>query len=248
MSMRDRMKGALQRNGLFPAARAAYRDFSPHVRFQRHREEAFYRPLLKPDALCFDIGANLGQKAEVFLACEARVVIVEPNILCHPTLQHLFGSEPRATIVAAALGSAPGFIDLHVHGTDSTASTRPDWDSQVFNAKRSMASLVVPAMTLDAMIARFGRPDFIKIDVEGFEFEVLKGLSSRVPLVSLEYFANEMGRMRDCLSLLKYFGDLTVRPSDMACTWLGERTADVERCLVALERDRAQGDLFVWVS
>src|SRR5262245_60957671 len=69
---RDYAKWALQKTGLFPAVRAGYRLLNPKIRHQRFREINFYSALLKPDALCFDIGANLGQKAEVFLCCAAR--------------------------------------------------------------------------------------------------------------------------------------------------------------------------------
>jgi hypothetical protein len=41
--------------------------------------------------------------------------------------------------------------------------------------------------TLDALIERYGEPAFVKIDVEGFELEVLKGLSRRVPALSFEF-------------------------------------------------------------
>ena len=45
----------------------------------------------------------------------------------------------------------------------------------------------VAVTTLDALIARFGVPAFIKIDVEGAEPDVLAGLSHAVPVLSFEY-------------------------------------------------------------
>jgi hypothetical protein len=44
----------------------------------------------------------------------------------------------------------------------------------------------VDMTTLDLLIERFGRPDYIKIDVEGHELNVLRGLSRPIPLVSFE--------------------------------------------------------------
>ena|ERR1700722_5400283 len=125
LSTNDRTKTALHKWGLFPLARAAYRVCNRDVRKQQGREISFYSSLIPVGALCFDIGANLGQKAEVLIACGAHVVSVEPNPMCYPTLRHLFGNNKNCHIVPSAVGKANGSVDLHIHGTDATASVRP---------------------------------------------------------------------------------------------------------------------------
>jgi hypothetical protein len=47
--------------------------------------------------------------------------------------------------------------------------------------------LTVPMITLDVMIQRYDFPFYIKIDVEGYEEEVLNGLSRCPPLLSFEF-------------------------------------------------------------
>jgi FkbM family methyltransferase len=242
---RDKVKSALQKMGLFPAARRAYRLLNSDIRNQRRREIKFYSALLKPGALCFDVGANLGQKTEIFLACGARVITIEPNPHCRPTLEFHFGGNPRCELLFTAVGSSEGEIELFTHLADSTASARSDWNLKVFGLKREMKALLVPMTTLDTLISRYGQPDFIKIDVEGFETEVLKGLSAPVPLLSFEYHDDEAARERECLVMLERMGKISVRASDMHCNWLGPEIESAD-CLRMLQTMNASGDLFVW--
>jgi FkbM family methyltransferase len=244
MLSRDATKSILQRAGFFPAARAAYRLMNGDIRRRRRGEISFYSTLLKPDALCFDVGANLGQKSEIFLACGARVITIEPNRYCRPTLEFHFGRNPRCKLLFTAVGSSESTIELFTHLADSTASVRPGWDTKVFGVPREMNAQLVPMTTLDALINRYGRPDFIKIDVEGFETEVLKGLSIPVGLLSFEYHVAEIERARECLAMLRHMGDITARASDMHCNWLGPETGS-DDCLRLIQARNASGDLFV---
>lgn len=64
----------------------------------------------------------------------------------------------------------------------------------------------VPVTTLDALIARHGKPDFVKIDVEGFEAEVLKGVSQPLRAVSVEFVPELWERSVACLRHLASLG------------------------------------------
>jgi FkbM family methyltransferase len=242
---RDDAKSVLQKTGLFPAARAIYRLLDRKVRSQRRREIDFYSALIKPDAMCFDVGANLGQKSEVLLACAAHVITIEPNPHCRATLEFHFGGNPRCELLFTAVGSSESEIELFTHHADSTASVLSDWDKRVFGTKRKMEVVSVPMTTLDALVNHYGRPDFIKIDVEGYETEVLKGLSTPVPLLSFEFHAAEIERGKECLTMLSRMGKISVRASDMDCNWLGPETESAE-CLRMIQAMNANGDLFVW--
>jgi len=241
---RDKAKFTLMKTGLFPAARAGYRFLNPEVRNQRRREIDFYSNLLKPDALCFDVGANLGQKTEVFLARGARVITIEPNPYCRPTLEFHFGRNPRSELLFNAVGSSEGNVEIFAHLADATASIRSDWDMKVFGQKRETEALSVPMTTLDILIKRYGQPDFIEIDVEGFETEVLKGLSSPVPLLSFEYHADELERVQECLKILERISKISVRASDFDRNFLGPETDSID-ALRMLQAMNAKGDLFV---
>src|SRR5688572_28540682 len=55
----------------------------------------FYRQFLAPGELCFDVGANVGNRVKIFLKPGARVVAVEPQRECVRTLRAAFGRDPR---------------------------------------------------------------------------------------------------------------------------------------------------------
>jgi FkbM family methyltransferase len=239
-------KAALQSTGLFPAARTAYRKFSSSVRIQHRREVDFYASLLKPNDLCFDIGANLGQRAEVFREIGCTVVILEPNARCRDTLQFLFSRDPKVEIVMNAVGKKQGTLKLYAHGTDATGSVLPNWDRKVFGKDRGVKAQTVPVTTLDLLIERFGIPAFAKIDVEGFEAEVLSGLSTPLPLLSFEFHADDMAKTEACLGMLSRLGPISIRACSMDCEWLTPKTPILSDCLAEIKRTNAKGDLIVW--
>jgi len=66
--------------------------------------------------------------------------------------------------------------------------------------------LQVPVTTLDALIARFGEPVFVKVDVEGYELEVLRGLSQPLRALSFEYIPSAIELVLPCLDRLQALG------------------------------------------
>ena len=60
--------------------------------------------------------------------------------------------------------------------------------------------------TLDALIARHGAPAFAKIDVEGFEAEVLPGLTQAVPALSFEFTTIQRDVALACLERCQALG------------------------------------------
>ena len=171
----------------------------------RHRRLVrFYRQFLGPGDVGFDIGAHVGSRVRAWRRLGARVVAVEPQPDCLRVLRLLFGRDPEVTLVPSAVGKTAGRARLGIStATPTVSSMSPDWIDTVaaadsFARVRWDRSIEVDVVTLDELIARHGEPAFCKIDVEGFEIDVLTGLSRPVRALSFEYLppAHEAGARR----------------------------------------------------
>jgi len=170
---------------------------------------AFYSQFIRSGDLCFDVGANVGDRTEIFLALGARVVCIDPQPACVGILGKRYGANPRVAIVPKGLAAQPGEMALSVCEVASTISTFSEkWKTGRFQDFNWEASVKVPMTTLDALIDEFGRPSFCKIDVEGFEYEVLKGLSSRIAVISFEFTKEFLEDARSSIEHLKTLGEV----------------------------------------
>jgi FkbM family methyltransferase len=180
--------------------------------WKRRRARALYAEFVGPGDLCFDIGAHLGDRTGHFLALGARVVAVEPQPAPMAMLRRWYGREPRVRLIEAAVGASPGRAVLRIDPLNPTvASLSETWIRQVgasrgFAAVRWRDRLPVAVTTLDTLIAEHGLPGFTKIDVEGFEAEVLQGLSRPLPALSLEYVTAALDGALAALDRLQTLG------------------------------------------
>lgn len=157
------------------------------------RKMAFYREIIAPGDLCFDVGANMGNRIRPFLEIGAKVVAVEPQDQCVEVLRSEFGN--KIQLVTKGLAAEEGVQELYVSDSHTISSFSKDWIDAVkqtrFSRHEWNETRKIQMTTLDKLIEEFGKPHFIKIDVEGFELEVLKGLSTPVHLISIEYTVPE---------------------------------------------------------
>lgn len=158
--------------------------------------------------LIFDIGAHRGEETDRYLASGARVVAVEPQATLARELRSRHNGSPALTVVAKACGAQEGRINLYASSHTWLATCDPGkWSMGRFSNHRWENSQEVEATTLDRLIADYGKPDFIKIDVEGYEMEVLRGLSMAVPALCYEFTAEFMGDAYECARMLMELGN-----------------------------------------
>lgn len=127
------------------------------------------RLAVRPGDVCVDVGANIGYYTRLLsrlVGPTGRVVAYEPYPPAFDLLRRNSARLPNVRIVQAALSDAPGEADLFVARTEDMSS---------LSASAGRSHVRVRLETLDALHTEVPRVDFIKIDVEGFEYAVLGG-------------------------------------------------------------------------
>lgn len=183
--------------------------FYPRAVFQERKELAFYSQFVERGDLCFDIGANIGGRTNIFLKLGANVVAVEPQELACRKINKLYGNNKNLIIVNKGLASEKGFLELSVCADCSVLSTMSEkWKKEGIFSKEYEQVRVERVLvdTLDNLIAEYGLPKFCKIDVEGFELDVLKGLSKQIPYISFEFTKKLLEDAEKCVNYLISIG------------------------------------------
>ena len=166
-------------------------------------EEGYYesevlealRPSLHAGVVLWDIGANFGLHAATaaWLVPDATVVAFEPNPEEHTRLLlHRAWNAPQLITSSLALSDTAGVLPLHIgpKGNSGMTSLTP-WFSNTY-----AGTVLVSVDTGDSLIARgiVPAPTAIKLDVEGHESSVLRGLSAALahPRCTLVVFEDDL--------------------------------------------------------
>lgn len=174
-------------------------------------------PWLKDVEVVWDIGACIGDHTRFYLDNGKKVVAVEPNPLAFKCLAH---NCPEATLLNVAASDAPGVLRFITTENAGASRIVPDGPMEVSAVR--MDDLDLPA------------PQFVKIDVEGWEHEAIAGMKNTLlanhPLMFIEINAGALaanGRNHDgIVTLLKSLGYTNFRIHPAYANW-GDEQFDI---------------------
>ena len=166
-------------------------------------------------ALGFDVGANCGQSIGHMLGICNLVVAFEPNPDSYAVMQGRWETDERVELSSLAVSSRCGSVQLAQLGGEQLATGQlvtpgtkgmewdpGDWSSVLVNR--------YPCVNLDWLAGRYGTPEFIKVDTEGHEQQVIAGasqlLSAACPPDWLIEFHSPEGYAA-CVSVLEEQGE-----------------------------------------
>lgn len=222
----------------------------------------FYMPFVGPGETVFDIGAHVGDRTAAFRGAGAgRVIAVEPQPHLASLLRWQFAGRGDAVrVVAKAVGRAPGEVTLRVNTQNPTVASASSgfvdaasagaagWEGQIWDE-----TVVVDLTTLDELVAEFGRPAFVKIDVEGFEDEVLAGLSPRnaPDALSFEFVTIHRAPAFRALEEATRLGytrfDVSLGESQKMMFGEPQTSEAIAACLRELPDAANSGDVYCWL-
>jgi FkbM family methyltransferase len=224
------------------------------IPLRQRRMRQFYAAFVRPGDLVFDIGAHAGNRTRSFAALGCLVVAVEPQPDFARLLRAIATRWPRIQIVEAAVGASPGRATLLISDRTPTVTTlAAAWrDARArdpdFAGVRWNRRIEVESTTLDALIARFGAPAFVKVDVEGGEPAVLAGLTRAVPALSFEYLPRALDEVEQSIARLSTLGSYLFNwSSGESYSLAANRWMDARELLASLRTPAAQhqsGDVY----
>ncbi len=131
--------------------------------------------------LVFDIGAHTGEQTKIYLNNKAHIVCIEPQLEYYNILYEKFHNNKDVTIIQK------GLTNKSINTTQKTAP--------------------ILLTTLDELINTYGHPQFCKIRrVDGFEYEVLQGLSQPIPYISFRFDIHSVDETQRCIHYLASLG------------------------------------------
>jgi FkbM family methyltransferase len=154
------------------------------------------------DELVFDVGSNIGEVTKKFINAGARVVAIEPQIKITNGDNYKEVYAVKNMCISNEIGNVVFYTN---NRATTTATCFEDW-KRVQHSNTKWTKMTMPATTLDALIDEFGKPKYIKIDVEGYEHKVLGGLSCKINFISFEFTESYWETFFESIKIIEKLG------------------------------------------
>lgn len=214
-----------------------------------YKLKKFYSKLLHKNQLCFDIGANVGKKSEIFLKAGAKVIAFEPQKSCIPELVKLKNKYKNFHFKSVALDNKEGFKSLFLSNYSEIATLSTSFVNLYKNKNINWKNQEqVETITINKAIKLYGLPNYCKIDVEGHEYEILSILKFKISLIEFEVIA---GFQEKAIELIKILNNkntlfnytLNEQPKFMFKDWV--KVDKIIEVIKAFPKDLFHANIFI---
>lgn len=165
--------------------------------------------------LMFDVGANRGDATFAGLNKGYKVVAIEPAPKVYKELVKNFIYEPRVVPLRFAVSDSYGEnVKFYECVEDGLSTLEESWltDSSMPYKGKEYRTISATTITIDALVCIYGEPDLIKIDVEGGEWSVFRGMTQKYGVVTFEWTDATIKEHSEQLNYLKSIGYSEVGP------------------------------------
>ena len=147
----------------------------------------------------------MGALLDVYMESKFQQVM---SAACVTELRSLFAADPDVIILPVGVAEKIGTLQFYHSDTTVASTFSPEWVNGMYKDKFKWEDgISVEVTTLNALIGAYGMPVFCKIDVEGYEAQVLNGLHYAIPALSFEFHQQNLDQVRACVARLARIGN-----------------------------------------
>ena len=156
--------------------------------------------------ILFDIGANRGLYADANVNLYDQCILVEANPELSRFLSEKYNTNPGMVIVNKIVSNKQNET-FYISNADTISTVDPEWVNQSrFSQNYSWHPVQgLPTFSIDELVQTYGQPSFLKVDVEGYEYNVILSMTQKYCPLSFEW-AEE--KKQEILLTLKYLHSL----------------------------------------
>ena len=165
--------------------------------------------------MIFDVGANYGTFTEAAIKAGHKVIAIEPAPRVFSRLVSSYIYSPNVVPLKMAVSDTNNdLVEFYEADEDGLSSLNKEWltsETMPYSGK-PFRTIKATTITIDSLVELYGRPDLIKIDVEGAEWSVFRGMTKHQGTITFEWTYETLHEHRHQLKYLKNLGYTEVGP------------------------------------